>query len=380
MNAYNHETSPLNTPTAETAKILVIRFTSMGDVVLSSVLCNSLKKTFPKARIDYLVYDESAGLFELHPYVDQVVALSQSQRKNPFKYWRKIRQITAEGYDLVVDAQSTSASEFISLFARKRAICIGRVQKGRGLFYTNIVNANAGGGNKLSERLRLLEPLVAMGFDVKYDDDVVINTPMSLKNEVRADMESAGINFNRPVFMMSVASQESDKSWSLDNMAIWGKYAIDSYDAQLILIAGSAEEQVKVDAVYEAMGKPSDVYPRINTDSLSKLTALMSHCDLFLGNEGGARHLAQACHLPSAVVCSPSVKRAGWLPKESRLHQGVCWEDVVSLSQQDQYTLNANSKTDRDHYRELYNLISVDHAIEVLDSVANEAGVTFKNA
>ena len=137
MNAYNHQTSPLNTPTAETAKILVIRFMALGDVVLSSVLCNSLKKTFPKAQVDYLVHEVSAGLFENHPYIDNVISLSKEERKNPFKYWRKIRQITSAEYDLVVDAQSTNKSEFIAMLARKRAICIGRAKKGRGFFYTN---------------------------------------------------------------------------------------------------------------------------------------------------------------------------------------------------------------------------------------------------
>jgi len=174
MNAYNHETSPLNTPTAETAKILVIRFTAIGDVVLSSVLCNSLKKTFPKAQVDYLVHEASASLFNHHPYIDNVISLTEGERKNPFKYWRKIRQITSQGYDLVVDAQSTNKSDFISLFARKRAICIGYAKKRRGFFYTNKVNAKAGNVNKVAERLRLLEPLIAMGFEVKRDEKFII--------------------------------------------------------------------------------------------------------------------------------------------------------------------------------------------------------------
>ena len=101
---------------------------AIEDVVLSSVLCNSLKKTFPKAQVDYLVHEDSAGLFHNHPYIDNVISLNRGERKNPFKYWRKIRQITAAGYDLVVDAQSTPQSELISMLARKRAICIGHVK------------------------------------------------------------------------------------------------------------------------------------------------------------------------------------------------------------------------------------------------------------
>ncbi len=380
MNAYNHETSPLNTPTAEAAKILVIRFMAVGDVVLSSVLCNSLKKTFPKAQVDYLVHDNSASLFENHPYIDNVIGLSKDERKNPFKYWRKIREITAQGYDLVVDAQSTNKSEFISLFARKRAICIGRVKKGRGFFYTNKVNPKAGGGNKLAERLRLLEPLIAMGFDVKHDEQFVINTPMALKNELRASMEAAGVNFNRPVFLMSVTAKERDMRWSMDKMQAWAQYAIDAYNAQLVLFSGSSEEQAEVEAFYQAMGEHPDVYPRINSDSLPKLTALMSHCDLFFGNEGGPRHLAQACGLPSAVLFSPWAKKTEWLVSDSALHQGVEWDDVADIAKSEIAAINEILEVGSEQYWELYRSLKPEHAIEILDAVAEAAGIPLRKA
>ncbi|MCF2672748.1 glycosyltransferase family 9 protein, partial [Fusobacterium varium] len=41
-------------------KILIIRFKQIGDAVLSSVICNTLKKSFPEAEIDYVVYEHIA--------------------------------------------------------------------------------------------------------------------------------------------------------------------------------------------------------------------------------------------------------------------------------------------------------------------------------
>ncbi len=378
MNAYNHETSPLNSPTAETAKILVVRFMAIGDVVLSSVLCNSLKKTFPKAQVDFLVHEVSASLFEMHPYIDNIIPITSSERKNPFKYWRKIRNVTAQGYDLVVDAQSTNKSEFISLFARKRAICIGRVKRGRGFFYTNKVDPKASGGNKVAERLRLLEPLVAMGFDVKRDERFVINTPMALKNELRAGMEASGVDFNRPVFLMSVTAKETDKRWSSEKMQGWAQYAIDAYKAQIVLFWGSVEEKSEVEKFYEAMGQHPDIHPSINTDSLPKLAAAMSHCDLFLGNEGGPRHIAQACGLPSACVFSPSAKKGEWLVSDSNLHQAVEWDDVSELSTKEINVINASLERDSEQYKLLYLTINLEHVTKLLDAVALAAGIPKK--
>ena len=38
-------------------KILVVRFKQIGDAILSSVICKSLKETYPDAEIDYVLYD-----------------------------------------------------------------------------------------------------------------------------------------------------------------------------------------------------------------------------------------------------------------------------------------------------------------------------------
>lgn len=358
---------------------MVVRFAAIGDIVLSSVLCNSLKKTFPKAQIDYLVDDVSAGLFESHPYIDNVIGLNKEESRNPFKYLRRIRQITSAGYDLVVDAQSANKSQLIALFARKRAICIGRVEKGRGFFYTNKVDAKAGSDNKIAERMRLLEPLDAMGFDVKRDDQFVVNTTVALKNEARANMLAAGVNLNRPVFLMSVTAKDTNMRWGMAKMQAWAQYAMDAYNAQLVLFSGSPDERTEVESFYTAMGEHPDIYAQINSDSLPKLTALMSHCDLFFGNEGGPRHLAQACGLPSAVVISPRAKKPEWLTSDSALHQGVEWDDVSTLSGAEQLAVNQALKIDSEQYWQLYRSIKPEHAIEVLDSVAEAAGIPLRN-
>ncbi len=375
MNAYHPHTSPLNTPYADTAKILVIRFMAIGDVVLSSVLCNSLKKTFPKAQVDYLVHEASASLFDKHPYIDNVIALTNSERKNPFKYFKKIREVTAQGYDLVIDAQSTNKSEIISLLARKKAICIGRVKKGRGFFYTNKVDPKMGGGNKVAERLRLLEPLTSMGFEVQQDDAFNVTVPMELKQQMRETMKASGIDFTRPVFLMSVTAKERVKRWSMSKMQAWAQHCIDTYKAQLVLFSGNEQEQADVEAFYQNMGQHPDIHPYINSDSLPKLAALMSHCDLFVGNEGGPRHIAQATGLPSAVVFSPYAKRLEWLVSESPLHQGVEWNDVTTLPPNEINDIDDKLVVDSKQYWDLYNSIDVDHAIKLVDSVAQAAGI-----
>ena len=51
-------------------KILVVRFKQIGDAILSSVICNTLKSTFLDAEIDYVVYEHISPLFKNHKYID----------------------------------------------------------------------------------------------------------------------------------------------------------------------------------------------------------------------------------------------------------------------------------------------------------------------
>ena len=56
--------------------ILVIRFKRIGDAILSLPLCHSLKLTFPNAKVDFVLYEDAAPLFENHPYIDNVVTIT----------------------------------------------------------------------------------------------------------------------------------------------------------------------------------------------------------------------------------------------------------------------------------------------------------------
>ena len=62
-------------------KILVVRFKQIGDSILTGPLCYSLKKSFPDAQVDYVVYDHIAPLFEKNKYIDNVISITKEERK-----------------------------------------------------------------------------------------------------------------------------------------------------------------------------------------------------------------------------------------------------------------------------------------------------------
>ena len=60
-------------------KILVIQQKMIGDVLISSIICNNLRKAYPKAQIDYLVYEATTPVLEGNSSIDNIILFQEKQ-------------------------------------------------------------------------------------------------------------------------------------------------------------------------------------------------------------------------------------------------------------------------------------------------------------
>jgi len=357
-------------------RILVIRFKWIGDVMLTSVLCNSLKKSFPDSSLDYLMHEAAASLFEDHPFIDNVIALSTKQHKNPLRYLATLVTLGRTPYDLIIDAQSTNKSELVCLFcSTRKAICIGRYKPKRGRFYSHTENATPELGHKIIERLSLLKPLAQLGFNIQYDSTMAITVPKQIKLKFRQELKNQGVSFNQPVFVFAVTAKLAHKKWSLQQLQEVAHHCLVNYKAQLVLYYGSNAELEDVHQFHDNMESNPNIISSIKTNNLMELAALIANCDLFVGNEGGPRHIAQSLGVPSVAVFSPSAKKSEWLPSDSLAHQGLEWDDVVVKTKAEKDAIHAQLNIASEQYTRLYKLITAQAVIDLVDDVARFSGI-----
>jgi heptosyltransferase-2 len=77
-------------------KFLVIRFSSIGDIVLATPVIRCLKKQIPGAEVHFLTKESFAAIVENNPYLDKVHVLSHS--------WETmLHELKQEGYDYIID-------------------------------------------------------------------------------------------------------------------------------------------------------------------------------------------------------------------------------------------------------------------------------------
>ena len=102
------------------AKILIIRLTSIGDVIFTLPLVNTLKEN--KHEIGYLVSERGKGLIENNPAISKVhfVPLMKWRKQgfNFSEFFKIIKELRAEKYDIALDCQQMFKSLFFFYYAK----------------------------------------------------------------------------------------------------------------------------------------------------------------------------------------------------------------------------------------------------------------------
>ena len=342
-------------------KVLVIRFRRIGDAVLSVALCTSIRKSFPGAEIHYVLNEHIAPLFEGHPDIDKVIPFSNDENNHFFYYLRKVwLLVRKERYDVIIDTRSTLKTLWFSIFSLKTKYRIG-TSKYYTLFFHNyrIQNQSDNRLNEVERNLLLLRPLeregklvISSDFKLEVSDQEMI--------EFKEYMRRKRIDFSRVVVVCTPFTRVVGKAWDLERMKEVLMRLIRDYDAQLIFNY-SQEEKIAAQDLYKAMGENKHIFIDVEANSLRKLVALLKSADFFFGNEGGPRHMAQACALPGLAIYPPWVDMHKWLPSHDRSYQGVTSWDLLPNRE-------TNGRTDK----ELFELLSVEYVWKRLKLMIDE--------
>ena len=309
-------------------KILVIQLKRIGDAVVSLPVCSSLRRTFPGARIDYMLYDHVAPLFHDHPDVDNVIIVTREERRRPLRYLRKIMAIRRTRYDIVLDLKTLPASA-LTTYLSGAAVRIGFDRpRSRAWAYAKTVPRHVAGLNTLERRLQLVR---ALDTAVRIETDFHISLDEEELERMRRRMRAAGIDWQRPVLLFDITSSRGYKTWPLDYFVSLMATCLDRYRAQIVLSWGPGEKDY-VEHAARQLGDRDDVHTEIQTQDVRELATLARHCDLLVGNDSAPRHIAEAVGTPTLAIFSPRTAKQQWMPTLDERHQGVDLGDALGAA------------------------------------------------
>lgn len=292
--------------------IAVIRFSSLGDVILISPVIENLRLVYPDARITVVTrrpYDE---LFHADPAVDRVVALGGKLDRDGLPgVEAAVQALTNERFDAVLDLQGNPKSRYLCtrLKTRKRI----RYPKQR-LSRLRLVY--------LKKWAKPLLPTVDRYNAVlaRVPADVRARLPkVRLSSTARTWAATEAARTMRDSVVTTVGAHPGahwdTKRWPEEFFADCLARVAEKERARVFLF-GSTPERPLLEKVAALMPHvQSIVYCGL---PLQKVGALVEQCDVFLANDSGLMHLSAALSVPTVSLFGPTHPALGFSPQGPR--------------------------------------------------------------
>jgi ADP-heptose:LPS heptosyltransferase len=306
---------------ADPARILFIRWKSIGDVVQTLPAWNTLRAAFPKAFMAYMTSAENEGLLNLFPGVDAVLAferralfLLERGRGKLSAGWRTIwRSSLGGGFDLVLDMQGYGETALLTFLTRARQRWGVVYKPARSYAYTAPVARNKRG--HLADIY--LEVLHRNG--IKGQEPNRLRIPQPALQSARQRLAELGVGDpGRPLLCLQPLTTTPKKNWPLERYAQLARHA--EQRGFGVFVSGGPKDREQLQQ------SPLSAWPIACGQDLSTSCGLVSLADIVVGGDTGLLHAAHAAGSRILMIMrSHTVDRSGpyqrpeWAVAEAQL-------------------------------------------------------------
>ncbi|WP_176929044.1 lipopolysaccharide heptosyltransferase I [Paraburkholderia lycopersici] len=287
-------------------KILIVRVSSLGDVVHNMPAVADIRRRYPDAQVDWLVEESFQSLVELVNGVGRAIPFSLRRwRRGLFSAanWREIgafrRALAAEKYDLVIDCQGLIKTAWVASWAHGPLVGLGNRTDGAGyewpvrFFYDRSIRIEP--RTHVVERTR---QLVAGALDLappSPTDDIDFGLDTYRAAQALA---CVGLNLPVPYVVFVHATSRADKEWPAQHWIELGQ-ALVRRGASLVLPWGSETERATSERLAREFGEAAIVPPRL---SLPAVVGLIDGAAATVGVDTGLVHIAAALKRPTVEL------------------------------------------------------------------------------
>ena len=292
-------------------KVLIVKLSSLGDVLHTLPVVHDIKTALPNAQIDWVVERSFAGVVRRCCGVNKVITCElRKWRKSPFSgetknAWRVFTSdLQFEKYDAVIDLQGLTKSAAVAWLAKlslsgKRYAMANRTE---GSSYEAPTRWVADVAIRLEPHIHAVQRArelcaKALGYQISLAQQK--NIIFGLIAGVFID--SNAINNIAKMVVFAHGSSREDKLWPIDN---WVELGLRLHEEGLgvAIVHGSDEEKLRSEKIAKELIKSQvevSVLPRLGLDAL--LDVLGSSAGV-VGVDSGLSHMAVALDLPHVQI------------------------------------------------------------------------------
>ena len=310
-------------------RIVIIKLSSLGDVLHSLPTLTAIRRAHPRAYIAWVVGPKAAGIVTRHPGVDLVYGLGvvgeRTAKFHPLPSTRAAMPVLrAERFDISLDMQGLFRTALLAfrIGARQR-IGFRGFQEGAFLLCNRRVIP-------CREDIHAIHGYLQFARYLGADDSTVhfglVEDP---EDKAWAGGFLARHTGAARLAAIAPAASRAEKRWSADGFAQTAA-ALRSMGARVVVVGSSADAPIAA-RICSASGA-EDLTGRT---TLPQQAALLRRCQLFIGNDSGPLHLAAAVGTPCLSLFGPTLPlRTGPFGNHVVLvGHGISWAEKIAPDQ-----------------------------------------------
>ncbi|RMI14569.1 MAG: lipopolysaccharide heptosyltransferase II, partial [Calditrichaeota bacterium] len=294
-------------------RILIIRFSSLGDVLLTSPVIRQLRQHHPEAEIDFLVRREYADLVRYNPHLSTTIEFDATSGSKGLQQLKS--HLRDRGYDVILDLHRSLRSRYLCLgYRRGRVLSVRKHVVLRFLlvhFKINLYRRRFSHPPSVPEKyLRAAAPL---GVDIR-DTAPELYLPEAVQQAgARRWQALSADGFG---VIMAPGARHFTKRWPTEAYAALIEKLFRQYGWRTVMVGGPEEREIIRDILRrtEAAG-PISLAGDI---SLLETCALMAQAPLFISNDSGLMHVAAAFRRPQIAIFGSTTRELGFFPRNPR--------------------------------------------------------------
>jgi ADP-heptose:LPS heptosyltransferase len=274
----------------EPQRVLLIKPSSLGDVVHALPVLNALRDRWPQAEIAWLVNAGLKSLVEGHRSLNQVVVFDRARMRTGWGGLRAASHLAAQlrsgRFDLVLDLQGLLRSGLMALATGARVrVGLAGAREGSRLAYTHTVPERP-------ERPHAIDRLLDMGAILGAPvDQVRYHLPIRETDRIWAAQAIAPLN--GPILTVNLGARWVTKRWLPEGFAAVAKRAAEQHGVG-VAVVGAPEDRPSVERFAQALDGSAPMVDLCARTSLMQLAAVAERSAVFLSNDTGPLHLASA--------------------------------------------------------------------------------------
>lgn len=283
-------------------RILVIKQTSLGDVLHCTGHLRGIKEQFPDSKLVVLTAKSSLPILRYNPWVDEIIEfdlalLKHAWHRSPLRCVREIirvcRRLQQNTFDLAFDLQGLARSVLFLYCARAGK----KYVKGR---WWGV----QGFANRALHAIDEMGQVLALAGIGRYDSKMAFY-PGEHATKTIADLLGRIHSRNKKLVVVSPFSRWPSKDWPLRRFICVAKVL--QAEADIILTGAAADAAAVISAIKIQPGQTcGGMTNMVGAFDLYEFAALIQQADLLIGADSFPMHLASACNTPVLALFGPT--------------------------------------------------------------------------